>query len=61
MNAIRVVVSLEIVQLSREIDRIPEVHSVKIFAANVSDQPFDERMRDRGVGNRLELLDLEHA
>src|SRR3984893_10459373 len=26
-----------------------------------SDQPFDERMRDRSVRNRLDLLDLQHA
>jgi hypothetical protein len=61
MNGIRVVVCLKVGQLPREVDRVPEEHVVKIFVANGSDQRFDERMRNRGVRNRLDLLDPEDA
>lgn len=34
---------------------------IGIFAAHGTDQPFNERMRDRGIWTRLDLLDLEHT
>ena len=51
----------ELVQLPREIDRVPEERAIEILAPNRPDQPFDEGMGDRSVGNRLDLLNLEHA
>src|SRR5712691_110681 len=57
----RVVIIPEFIQLLREVDRVPEEHAVEIFAANGADQPFDERMRNRNVGNRLDLLGLEYT
>lgn len=57
----RVVIIREGVQLSRQVDRVPEEHVIEIFAAHGADQPFNERVRDRGVRNRLDLLDLADA
>lgn len=57
----RVVIIREGVQLSRQVDRVPEEHVIEIFAADGADQPFNERVRDRGVRNRLDLLDLADA
>ena len=34
---------------------------LEIFAANRADQPFDERMRNRDVGNRLDPVDFEYT
>jgi hypothetical protein len=48
-------------QLPRQIDHVPEEHAIEIFSANRADQPFDERMRNGRVRNRLDLLDLEYA
>ena len=61
MHAVRVVIIRECIQLSRQVDRVPEEHLIEIFAANGADQPFNERMRDRSIRNRLDLLDLEDA
>ena len=61
MNAELIVIIPEVAQLSHQIARIPEEHSVKILTANGADQPFDERMRNWGVRNRLDLLDIENA
>ena len=57
----RVVIVGECVQLSRQVDRVPEERVIEIFAADGAHQPFNERVRDRGVRNRLDLLDLEDA
>jgi hypothetical protein len=61
MNAISAVVVLELVQLPLKINRVPEEGAIKILASNRPDQPFNERVRHRGVGHRLDFLDLEHA
>jgi hypothetical protein len=34
---------------------------IEVLTPDGSDQPFDEGMRDRGVRNRLDLIDLEDA
>ena len=61
MNAIGVVVGPELSQLPRQIDRVPEEHPVKVLTSDSSDEPFDEGMRNRGVGNRLDLVDLQDS
>ena len=61
MNAMRVVIVPELSQLPRQVDRVPEEHAIEVLAPDRADQPFDERMRDRSVRNRLDLLDLEDA
>lgn len=52
VNARRVVIVPEWLQLPRQVDRVPEEHAIEIFAANRADQPFDERMRNRDVRDR---------
>ena len=49
----------ERLQLPLQIERIPEEHAIEIFAANCTDQPFDERMRNRRIGHRLDLVDFD--
>jgi len=56
-----VVIIRECVQLSRQVDRVPEEYVIEIFASNGADKPFNERMRNRRVWNRLDLLDREDA
>ena len=60
MHAVLVVIDPELFQLALQIDRIPKEQSVKIFSANGTDHPFDKRMRNRDVRNRLDLIDLEY-
>ena len=60
MTTASVVVGLEFTQLPRQIDRIPEERVVKILAPNRADQSFNERMRNRDVRNRFDLIDFEH-
>src|SRR6202795_2236835 len=48
-------------QVPHQIGYVPEEDAVEIFSANGADQPFDERMRNGRVRNRLDLLDLEYA
>ena len=55
----RVVIVRECVQLPRQVDRVPEEHVIEIFAADGANQPFNERMRNRRVRNRLDLVEGE--
>src|SRR5258708_36897658 len=57
----RVVIVLVFLQLARQVHGVPEKYPIKVLTPDRSDQPFDERMRDRSVRNRLDLLDLQHA
>ena len=61
MSTVGVVIVLVFVQLSRQVRGIPEEYAVKILAPDRSDQPFDKRMRDGSVRDRLDLFDLDHA
>mgnify|MGYP006921043226 CR=1 FL=1 len=61
MHAMAVVVIPECLQLSRQIDRVPEEDAVQVLAPDRADQTLNERMRNRCVGDRLDLLDLEDA
>ena len=47
MNALSVVIVLDLFQFPYEVDRIPEEHVIETFAAHGPDQPFNERMRNR--------------
>jgi hypothetical protein len=51
VHEVRVVIVREHVQLSLQVDRIPEENVIEIFAADGADQPFNERMRDRSIRN----------
>jgi len=61
MNPIRAVVGPEIIQLPRELERVPIGHAIKVLTSDRADETLDERMRNRRVGDRLDLLDLKHA
>jgi len=61
VHAVRVVIIRECVQLPRQVDRVPEEDVIEVFAADGADQPVNERMRNRRVRNRLDLLDREDA
>src|SRR5207244_11253326 len=57
----RVVIISEFSQLPHEVGAVPEKYLIQILAPNGADQPFDERMRNRHIRKRLDLLDLEDA
>ena len=61
VHARSVVIVPKGIQLPHQIRYVPEEDAVEIFSANGADQPFDERMRNGRVRNRLDLLDLEYA
>ena len=61
MHAVRVVIIPEFTQLARQVHRIPEEHAVEKLSANRADQSFDERMRNRYVGHRLDLINFEYT
>src|SRR5258708_3959941 len=56
----RIVVNAEIVQFAPQVERIPEQHLVKVLTPDRADQALDERMRNRDVRNRLDLLDPKY-
>jgi len=61
MHAMAVVVIPECFQLSRQIDRVPEEDAVQVLTPDRADQTLNERMRNRCVRDRLDLLDLADA
>jgi hypothetical protein len=60
MHALLVVITAKHFQLARQVERVPEKHLIEDLAPDGADQPFDERMRHRDVGNRSDLLDVEY-
>ena len=52
-----VVIASEFVEIPREFDHLPEKHVVEVLVPDRADQPLNERMRNWGVRNRLDLLD----
>ena len=60
MNALLVVIAAEHFQLPREVECIPEEHLIEDLAPDGADQPFDERMRNRGIGNGFDLLNFKY-
>ena len=61
VHAVRVVIIPDCLQLSRQVDRVPEEDAVQVFAPERADQTLNERMRNRRVGDRLDLLDPADA
>ena len=61
MHAMCVVIVSEFSQLPGEVGDVAEEHAIEKLTPNRPDQPFDERMRHWGVGDRLDLRDLEDA
>jgi len=56
-----IVIVSEFVELALKIHFVPKEHVIEILASNRSDQAFDKGVRDRGVGNGLQFLDLHNA
>ena len=61
MNAISVVVVPEVQQLPFEISGAPERDLIQELSPYRADQSFDERMRERHLGYRLDLRHVENA
>ena len=61
MNATAVVIEAECLQLSLQIERVPEERAIEKLAAKGADQTFRKRMRKRHMRNRLDLVDFEYA
>ena len=61
VNAASVVINPERFEFLVQVDRVPEEYAIEILASDGPNQAFDERMRDRRVRNRLDLLDIEDA
>src|SRR5262245_34089957 len=55
VNSMLVVVIAERCGLAREVNPVPEKRAIQEFAADRADQSLDERVRDRDVGNGLDL------
>ena len=60
VDTMRVVIIPEFAQLAHQVDGVPEEGQIKVLTPNSSDQPFDKRMGNRSVRDRLDLLDPEH-
>ena len=61
MDAIRDVVVPEFSELARQVHGVPEEYPIEVLTPDRSNQPFDERMRDWSVRDRLDFLDLDDA
>ena len=61
MHTPLVVVGSESIQLSLQVETVPEEGLVEIFSPESSDESLDERMRARHERNRLDFLDVENA
>jgi hypothetical protein len=61
MNAMMVIVMLELYQLSLQVAGSPEKCVVKIFSGNGSDQSFYEGMRDARVEYVERFLSPRHS
>src|SRR5512147_1788996 len=61
MTADGVVIVSALGQCSRQIRGFAEVHAIEVPTADRADQTLDPRMRNRPVGDRLDLLDLDDA
>ena len=61
MDAATVVIDSKRFELSLQIKRIPEENVIEILAPQRADQPFDERMRYRYRGHRLDFVDFKYT
>ena len=56
-----VVIIPKFTQLARQVHGVPEECPIEVLAPDRADQPFDERMRNWSVRNRLDLPNLQDA
>jgi hypothetical protein len=61
VNAMLVVIMSELVQLSLQVDSVPDEHVVKKLPSYRANQPFHKRMGDGYVRVRFDLFDLKDA
>ncbi len=59
MNALGIVVRFEAVQFALQIGSVPEQDVIQELTSDSPDDPLDERVRERHVGNRFDLFNLE--
>jgi len=51
----------ESIQLSMQVEAVPEEGLVEIFAPKNSDESLDEQMRTRHKRDRLQFLDVQNS
>ncbi len=51
VDSCSIVIVLELVELSLEVERVPEKEMIEILATDCSDEALDEGMRNWNVGN----------
>ena len=61
MNALIVVIRLEAIQFALQIGGIPEQDVIEKLASDGANQALDERMRERYVGYRFDLFNIQDA
>ena len=61
VDTVPVIINPESRELSFEVKLVPEQNLIKQLFPDRSDHAFNEGMRNRGVWNRLHLLDIEYA
>ena len=61
VGPVSIVVFFEINELALEIAFVPEKHLVETLAPNRADEPFDKRMRERNIWDRLGLCDVQYS
>ena len=59
MNTLGIVIRSEAIQCALQIGGVPKQNVIQEFAADRADQPLDEWMRERHIGNRFDLFDIE--
>ena len=58
VNAMLVVISPELLQLSLQVNGVPDQHVIEKLPSYRANQPFHKRMGHRYVRDRLDLFDL---
>lgn len=56
-----VVIIPELLEFSLQVRGIPKQEMIEIFAADRSDEPFDEGVGDGQVGYRLNFFDTQNS
>ncbi len=60
MDAGRIVIGLEVGELSFEVSWVPEQHMVEKFSPRCTDQPLHKRMGQWHMGHGFDFIDLEN-
>ena len=60
MDARRIVIGLEVGELSLEVTCVPKQHMVEKLSPNCADQPLNKWMRKWNVGHGFDFIDLQN-